>query len=364
MNKLPLELADKVFEFMPLREIVFFNHLTKQSREAAIRHLKRRCEMISLSSVHPLRDCSLKHIFEKIGPFVRQIAVDLITDKTWVPHIFEKCPQLDALDYAFRVDHVPLSDMSKLVSLTFFQIECDEEMITSYLTNRCRNLISLSLDRTECTGSCLTVAPTGLRHFNFTNSKLEFRYVADYIRRNQNIEDFCIQLEDEPVDMDVILENLPKVKQLGLIGKQIINVGWEKLAQMPKLNRLDMQITNYNFYKYAEAIDETQKLTELNITIDDFIVTFEFAECFERFIHLTKLSICIGTNVDNPQFIVPHLNFLGKNHKLKSLVLAGSTEYLDLSENNEELKDIKELRLCNPSTCVCKDHFAIYYDEV
>lgn len=363
MNNLPVELVDKVFEYLPLKEVIMLNKLNDQSNEAALRQLKKRCTNISLSAFHPLRDSSLRHIFEQIGPIVRRINVDLILDKYWVPSIIELCPNLEILKYIFRVDHICHQDLISLKTLSFVQVECSEDTISQFLHNKYRNLEHLSIDGTEFNGRCLSEAPTKLRRLNFTSCKLRFHYVAGYLKSNRNLEDLCLLMEEDSVDMSVLVDNIPHVQSLGLIGKQIVSDGYDQLARLPNLIKLDIQLTSANFYKYSEAIDTTHQLRDLNLTFDDFVVTYKFAESFEKFTNLTWLSICIGETVANSKLLLRYLNYLGKYGKLETLVLAGYTSYLELDENNSELRHIKNLRVCNPRTCKCSDHFAIYDNE-
>lgn len=356
MDRLPQELADKLFEYLPLKEVIKFKPLNDQFTAAAHRHIKMRCGSIRLSAFHPLRDSSLRHIFAQIGPSVRNMQVDLIHEKNWVPYIIASCPKLEALQYTHRVDDVCHTDLSGLKLLTFDNVKCSEDMISAFMHNRCRNLQMLEIDGTRFTGRCLTEAPTDLRRLHFTNSKLEFHNIVDYLKTNQKLQYLCIQLDEETADLSVLVEHIPTVKTLGLIGKNIVRNGLEHVAKLTELTKLDVEVNSDNFHQYAEAVDATNQLQELNIIIDDFEVTYKFAESFEKFPRLTKLTVYFCEEIQNAQLLVHYLNDLGKYGKLETLVLAGHTDHLELDKDNTQLGHIKELRVCNPCDCMGEDH--------
>lgn len=362
MDTLPLEIVDKMFEYLPLNELVTYSTLNDQCYAAACHQLKLRCNNINLSSLHPWRESSVRDIFARIGPFIRHINVDLIYPIKWIPTMIASCPELESLQYIYRVDSVCHDDLRSLKALSFVKVNCSEEMIRAFLYDRCRNLETLSIERTDFTGSCLMVAPTNLRRLNFMNSKLKLVYIVDYLRTNPNMEDLCIQVDEDTADLTVLLKNLKKIHTLGLIGKKIVTDGFEQLAKLPNLVRLDIQVNSDCFYKYPEAIvEKTQQLRELNITLDNITVTHQFAESLTRFKHLTKLTICIGISVENSKLLLPYLNQLGKHGQLQTLILAGFTPYLNLDDNHSQLKNINQVRVCSPIICRCKDHFAIFY---
>lgn len=362
MDSLPLDVVEKVFEFLPLKDVCLLQNLNHQCDSAANQQLKLRSETLDLSTIHFLSDSSLQTTFDRIGPIVRHMTVDLISGEKWIPWAIASCPNLESLKYVYHVDGVCYNDLKSLKSLSFIKVECDEEMIHSFLTNRCANLQSLNIDRTDFMGFFLMVAPRNIRRLNITNSNLKFIFLVDYLRINQNIEHLCVQMDEDRLHLSTLLENLPKVKSLGLIGRnRLVTDGFEHFAKLSNLVKLEIQVTSANFCHYPDAIDDTQQLQEMNLTIDGFAVTHQFASSFAKFRHLEKLSIFIGLEVSEANLLLFYLNQLGKHGKLESLVLAGFTQNLDLDETNSQLRNIKKLRVCNPSNCKCRDHLAIIY---
>lgn len=357
MEDLPLELVEAVYRYLPLKDVVVLKQLTPQTQAAARRQLRLRCETINLSSIQHLKASSIRRIVQQIGPYLNRMNVDVRQEHRWVPLFIASCPYLEGLKYLYRVDSVCPSDLERLRFLGFTQMDCDEDMVREYLVNCCPNLYWLTVDRTNCTGSFLSAAPISLRNLCLTNSRLRFKYLADYLKTNRNVKELCFHMQEDKVDLSILQPNLQHIQSLSVIGQGIVNHGFEHLAKLPKLTRLDIQITNSDFYKYPEAINDNQKLVEMNLTINSLNVTYKFAESFENFMHLSKLTICIGVVVGNAKLLLRYLNYLGKYGKLETLVLAGCTQYLELDESNYKLRHIKRLRVCNSSICQCSDHF-------
>lgn len=139
-----------------------------------------------------------------------------------------------------------------------------------------------------------------------------------------------------------ILSNLRGVRKLGY---SLTVDRFECLAKLPCLSSLSIEISRLGFYKFPEAIDDTQRLTELSISIDNVVLTRAFANYFKYFKHLIKLSIFIGENVGDSSVLLGPVGLLAKNRKLHTLVLAGCVEYFDLEHHRSALDSIKNLEI-------------------
>lgn len=364
MDHLPLEIVDMLLEHMPLKEVITYSQLNKQFVAASSRQLRLRCKKINLSHFYELRSSTVENIFSIIGPHVRHIdANGDLGYKSWVFSAIVSCPQLESLTYTYRIHGVfGRKRLMSLKALSFVEVDCSECTLIPLLLKRSPNLESLTIDRTELTGKVLMAAPTNLRRLQFTHSELQINYLVDYLEVNQTIEELtlCVDTSDNTTDLTPILENLPQVRVLDLNCIKPITKGFELLANLQNLVNLKMQVKNIDFQKYPEALDaSSQQLQEMVISIECINVTPEFADSFEKFSHLRKLTITFAFGVGNPDLLMAPLNRLGKNGKLQTLVLAGFTNHLFLDENRSQLNYIQELRVCMPLRCDCEDHFAM-----
>lgn len=100
MHNLPTEIIEKVFEYLPLKEIVTNSTLNDTFSEAANRQLKRRCNTISfnLSTVQIMSDATIQYIFQRIGPNLRKLNVDILHTEC-VPSVVQRCPNLDTISF-------------------------------------------------------------------------------------------------------------------------------------------------------------------------------------------------------------------------------------------------------------------------
>lgn len=365
MDTLPLELVERLFEYMPLLEVVIHSELNKTCHAAATRQLSLRCKNISLSVFEPLRERTIQSIFSIIGPHIRHINVDLNLYKLYIPWLapaIASCTHLESLQYNHRVYNLfGLHKLLSLKALAFVNMDCNESTIKCFISNRCTTALrSLTIDHTNFTGTCLMAAPTTLRQLQFTDSRLEMKSLVQYLRINPNLEILSIYVNEKTTtDLSELANNLRKLKSLDLnCGKSIIK-GFEKMATLPDLVRLNVHLKSSDFYKYPAAIDDKnrQQLQELNISIHMFTVTQQFADSLENFKHLKKLSICIGFIVDDLNLLLPSINHLGQLGTLKTVILAGFTNILHLDDNRSQLDSIEDLRVCPPSGCTCNDHF-------
>lgn len=319
MNKLPLEIVEKVFEYIPFNEVIRLIPLNDRFEAAATNQLKRRC--VRTAAFEDSYESSVDAIFQRIQPNVRHIHVERIHFSSWIPTVIA-----------------------------------------------CRNLVTLIIDRvySDSDGSFLAAAPTSLRTLRFMNTNLQLHYLLEYLVANPNIVDLRIAIgcRNGSSELPVLLKNLQNVRTLGLIGYRLIASGYEHFATLPSLVRLDLQVTTADFRDYPAAIvdPDTQQLRELNIALSNRMVLDDrFAESFRNFTHLTRLTIYIGVYVGHFQAMLPHLNALGKFGKLETLILAGCTGQIGLDENRSQLQHVKHVRVCHPMNCKCTDHSILFH---
>lgn len=362
MNRFPLEMIEKVFEYLPLMEVIKFDQLNDRFEAAATQQLKQRCVNIKTATYRSLRKSSVDATFNRIRPYIRHITVDGLYYRCWIPEIINSCPNVESLTIESSLHREYPSNVSNVKTLTFFRIQYYEHMIKEFLLDRFPNLETLVFDRANVTGSFLAAVPNSVRTLRFLNTRIELQCVLDYMRVNPNLEDLRIQARGT-IEPRVLLRNLQNVRTLGLIGERLIRNGFEQFANLSNLVRLDLQVTSADFCNYPEAINaETQQLQELNIALSScLIVDNRFAKSFRKFQHVTKMTIYIGVYVAHFHLMLPHLNYLGKCGKLETLILAGCTDELGLDEHKSQLQHIKKLRICHPSDCKCKDHSILFF---
>lgn len=196
----------------------------------------------------------------------------------------------------------------------------------------------------------------------FSNLTPMTNYVAQH--RQQVINKNVATNNRKNVHLAKLVKKLQHVEQLSLVGRnKRTRFAYAELAKMRSLVRLDIHINSTSFAQFPNSIDPNQhnehKLNELHISMTNINVTKQFGECFERFIHLTKLTVFIGKGVQNSQDLLLYFGRLAENAKLESLVLAGNIEGFRLDVNYFEIAGIQQVRICPNQICECTDHAKI-----
>lgn len=237
-------------------------------------------------------------------------------------------------------------------ALSSHKFDQDEETIREFLRNCSRNLESIIFPSPLVTSDSMWTAPTW--HYSDTDSLRSQSIVAQKVNNNKIVP----AKKKNSLHLNKFVTNLYRVEQLALVGRKIATYGYVDLAKLPNLIRLDIHIRSTTFSEYPNSLDadQDQKLDELHISMENINVTKKFAECFERFIHLTKLTVYIGSGVKNSQDLLLYFGRLSENSKLESLTLAGNIDGFGLEVNYFEIAGIKEVRVCTNQHCKCTDH--------
>lgn len=350
MNHIPLEIAEKICEYLPLKECIKVSGLNERFAAASERQLKKRATHLNVSSVNAIWNF-IEHIF----PHIRTILVDEPqTDN--VRLCMQMCANVETVTYKYVLRPLCDYDLSRIKTLEFRTVEhCLDVVLQSYLQRCSDQLHSLVIEHTYLLGSSLNFVPHSVRRLHLLDSICNPANIISYLRKNPNIEDFFLHSRIVSVRLPQLLATLGQARKLGLTGGGVIVEHFQQLAQMRHLVELHLQIRSVNFCQYPKAMDETHKLETLHLAMNDFAVSPEFAKSFTRFQHITKLTIYIGQDVEDALLLVRPIVLLAQRAKLESLVLAGFTEPLDLAANRALFNGLKMFRVC-ATLCVCQDH--------
>lgn len=337
MEDLPVEILDKVFDYLSLKEIATHRYVSEHFTEVADRQFKRRCGTHSwLSSYQQLRSFTINHVFKIFGPYLRHLDVDILYTE-FVSHVLDRCPNLDSLTFVYRLENSCKNDLSAIKNLKFASLICYEQVLQTYLRQCSSNLESLTFEDMGIIGKVFHLIPASIRKLHLIDSHIGLNCLSSY--------------PDCLTHSHRFLGSLRKARKVGSI---LTVENYENLAKLNNLCSLRLDISTPNFRQFADALDDSQKLTELYLSIGNCIITEEITGMFQKFKELTKLTLHVGVHVIDSDSLLRPIGLLAKHGKLRTLVLSGCVEGLDLDDIGYELAYVKDVQVLK-DTCTCNE---------
>lgn len=353
MDDLPIEIIDRIFSYLTQSSILNMYDLGGKWQQSAQRILQRKALTISLSDVLPELSPHLK----RFTWYVICIEIDT-PDHKFVSKIFKQFPNLYMLKFKSENPHLH-EGLDKFKEIHFCENFYINELMIARLLIQCSDRLNTLFVRGPCIdGTFLQAAPTSIKRLVLENGyHVKMRNVYNYLNKNHSLLSFMLEIDIGKIDLGRLLENLQFVEDLVLPG-QSTKTGYAELANLTQLQHLQLLVSSPDFSDYPKALDDkAQQLIELIMMIETLTVTPDFAKSFEKFMHIRKLTIYIGTVVTGAHLLLPHINYLAKFACLESVLLSGYTNVLENVATH--LPDVKNLRVCGPSCNCSLRHFRV-----
>lgn len=357
MESLPFEVVDKIFEFLPLKEIIMYRRLNAKFTEAADRQLRLRCRTFDMVAFTTVAPTTAEFIIRNVGQYVKKLEVRWTMNNLTALAV-QNCPNLDYLVFN-HLDGICDYDLSNIKAIDMnVQQFYDDNRIKSYF-ERCSNqleAVKVLNHGAQSNSKLMRILPTSIRRMQIVAfARRNFSPEIKFLRRNPNIKDFFLAV-DSISFLPGILKNLRNVENLGIRFEEPFDGNFQELAKMPKLVKLHINVHGSTFLTYTSAIDETHALSELHISLQDVVINPRFAAGFGNFRHLTKMIVHIKNRVTNSHLLLRPIGTLAREAKLKSLVISGQTFVLDLHNNGHHLEGIEQLHICEKRVCMCGNY--------
>lgn len=284
-------------------------------------------------------------------PYVHELIIDE-SDFKLVASVFDDLPKLDYVSFEAPNNEVH-EGLDKIVSIRFCHSYYVDEKIKPILRMCSENLHYIYAEgNNKLEGSFLDAASVSLRGLFITETHfLRMRYVLEYLNKNRLLFDLSLETANGTIDLVLLYPYIRGLVTLELLGNRTLR-GFAELAKLEYMTRLDIEITCPSFKEYPLALNDEswQKLKILHLSMEFVTVSSDFAKSFEKFIHLEVITIFVGKHVNGANFLVPHLNYLAKCAKLKTVYFAGYTN--DNALWKTCLPDVQQFRVCGIS-CGC-----------